>query len=61
MKDLCPVCDEELDRDEVDIGVGTLYGPPRCNYCGWQIRSFGCDTRIDGHSDLCLDGNKGAE
>ena len=31
----CPMCGEELTRDEVDIGVGIMYGPPRCDYCGW--------------------------
>lgn len=31
----CPNCDTPLDRDEVDIGVGTMYGPPYCSGCGW--------------------------
>jgi len=34
----CPKCDEELDCDEVDIGVGTLKGNYRCPNpdCGWS-------------------------
>lgn len=31
----CPKCDEELDFDEVDIGVGTMQGNYHCN-CGWS-------------------------
>jgi len=33
----CPSCDEELDCDEVDIGVGTMKGNYRCPNpdCGW--------------------------
>ena len=39
MKDdfnLCPKCGNEVIRDEVDIGVGTMYGPAGCNECGWS-------------------------
>lgn len=32
----CPNCEEKnLGRDEVDIGVGIIYGPYGC-YCGWS-------------------------
>jgi len=33
----CPECGEELDYDEVDIGVGTFKGNYRCPNpaCGW--------------------------
>jgi hypothetical protein len=31
----CPFCDQECVREEVDIGVGTLNGPWRCDHCGW--------------------------
>jgi len=31
----CPKCEEELDCDEVDIGVGTMRGNYRCPACGW--------------------------
>ena len=35
--DLCPDCGSNaLDRDEVDIGVGTQTGPWRCLDCGWE-------------------------
>ena len=33
----CPDCgSEHCSRDEVDIGVGTMYGPWRCDDCGWS-------------------------
>lgn len=32
----CPRCNEELNCDEVDIGVGTLSGNYRCDSCGWS-------------------------
>jgi transcription elongation factor Elf1 len=32
----CPRCDEELNCDEVDIGVGTLQGNYHCDSCGWS-------------------------
>lgn len=31
----CPQCGEECYRDEVDVGVGVIYGPWGC-YCGWS-------------------------
>lgn len=31
----CPKCGEECMRDEVDVGVGIIYGPYGC-YCGWS-------------------------
>jgi hypothetical protein len=31
----CPKCGEECDRDEVDVGVGVIYGPYGCG-CGWS-------------------------
>jgi hypothetical protein len=34
----CPDCGAECDRDEVDIGVGTQYGPWRCRECPWGER-----------------------
>jgi hypothetical protein len=38
MSDLqtCPKCGDECCRDEVDIGVGTIYGPWGCPGCGWS-------------------------
>jgi hypothetical protein len=32
----CPECNEDLDRIEVDIGVGIEYGPYGCPSCGWS-------------------------
>jgi hypothetical protein len=31
----CPKCSEECNQDEVDVGVGVIYGPARCPNCGW--------------------------
>lgn len=34
---LCPKCGcDELWRDEVDVGVGIIYGPWGCPDCGWS-------------------------
>lgn len=38
MMQSCPRCSGPLDRDEVDIGVGTLYGPAGCPHCHWTER-----------------------
>ncbi len=36
----CPDCGSNaLDRDEVDIGVGTQTGPWRCLDCGWEEKA----------------------
>lgn len=32
----CPLCGDNCMRDEVDIGVGTIYGPFGCPSCGWS-------------------------
>lgn len=32
----CPKCNEDCCRDEVDVGVGVIYGPYGCGYCGWS-------------------------
>ncbi len=31
----CPKCDEDTDREEVDVAVGVIYGPYGCA-CGWS-------------------------
>lgn len=31
----CPRCGSEVERDEVDVGVGYIYGPYGC-MCGWS-------------------------
>ena len=34
---ICPKCgSEECWRDEVDVGVDTVYGPYGCADCGWS-------------------------
>lgn len=35
----CPKCGEECARDEADVGVGVIYGPWGCYYCGWSESS----------------------
>ena len=32
----CPKCGGECFRDEVDVGVGTIYGPYGCPECSWS-------------------------
>jgi hypothetical protein len=32
----CPKCGKPCGRDEVDIGIGTQYGPWFCLYCDWS-------------------------
>jgi hypothetical protein len=32
----CPKCSTDCDRDCVDVGVGTIYGPYGCSGCGWS-------------------------
>jgi hypothetical protein len=32
----CERCGNECTRDEVDVGVGTMYGPWGCGRCGWS-------------------------
>jgi len=35
--DKCPECgSENIWREEVDVGVGTVRGPYHCNDCGWS-------------------------
>ena len=36
MENICPNCGDEMWREEVDIGVGTMCGPYHCSSCGWQ-------------------------
>ena len=42
----CPKCDAPCERDGVDIGVGTQYGPWYCTECDWlegQDKDLGPD------------------
>lgn len=32
----CPNCQTECARDDVDVGVGIIYGPWGCPGCGWS-------------------------
>jgi len=32
----CDKCNAECHRDDVDIGVGVIYGPYGCPECGWS-------------------------
>jgi hypothetical protein len=32
----CPKCGGHCDRDSVDVGVGTIYGPYGCGECAWS-------------------------
>ena len=40
MDQTCPECSEELSFDEVDIGLGTLKGNWRCDFCGWTLEEM---------------------
>ena len=31
----CPICNNECDFDEIDIGIGTQKGNYHCDHCGW--------------------------
>ena len=45
----CPSCGDECIRDEVDIGVGMMCGPPYCRGCGWSepVLDLGLITDVD--------------
>jgi len=48
----CPGCGESCDRDEVDIGVGTMYGPWRCSRCGWSAPEYDCQQEDSDDDDV---------
>ena len=51
----CPDCgNEHLDRESVDIGVGTLEGPYSCPVCGWCEVPLGVDEWLEGYLDEVL-------
>lgn len=57
---LCPKCDTECFRDDVDVGVGIIYGPWGCPGCGWSEdseydRSAGCSPAQQAHPDEYVD------
>lgn len=40
----CPNCNSEMDRHEVDVGVGTIYGPWSCPNCPYaEIDHYALD------------------
>ncbi len=50
--DKCPKCGEELEYDEVDIGIGIQRGNPGCPNCYWipeeiQMNDFKDDEEDD--------------
>lgn len=53
----CPACNSpNCDRDEVDIGVGTQYGPWQCFDCGWCESHYYDDSLLRDEPDPDLDG-----
>jgi hypothetical protein len=44
----CPKCNEDCERDSVDIGVGIIHGPYGCAMCGWSEDS---DYDLSGDKD----------
>lgn len=50
----CPNCHSfEIERERVDVGIGTLNGPRRCEACGWHEPTRGYDPLED--DDWILD------
>lgn len=38
---ICPKCGGVCDRDEVDVGIGTVNGPWFCPECHWDQNEEG--------------------
>jgi len=56
----CPLCKYPCVRDEVDIGVGTQYGPWDCIGCGWSQDDELADIiSTTCRGDLCTAGDDG--
>jgi hypothetical protein len=60
----CEKCGEECYRDEVDVGVGVIYGPWGCPCCGWSEdsrydRSDGPSEAQEEHPDHYVDSQGG--
>lgn len=32
----CPKCSTQCDHDEIDVGIGTIFGPWGCSGCYWS-------------------------
>ncbi len=57
MIERCPDCDEPLEYDEVDIGVGVQRGNYHCPACGWEPRreKLTRQERLQGLADRGVD------
>lgn len=60
---ICPKCEQDCFRDEVDVGVGVIYGPYGC-YCGWSESSEydsseGTSPKQEEHPDWLVDSRGG--
>ena len=59
----CPHCGEECCRDDVNVGIGIMYGPWGCPNCGWSeyeehdsregVRGAGNDRVFDQYGGSC--------
>lgn len=47
---ICPQCNDDCWRDEVDIGVGVQCGPWCCQSCGWY-EGHEIDALIDAEQE----------
>ncbi len=36
----CPKCGSDCWREEVDVGVGVIFGPYGCPECGWSEDTY---------------------
>ncbi len=51
-KETCPNCgSDHVDRDAVDIGVGTQYGPLGCLDCGWSEQGQGEQSEAEARAE----------
>lgn len=48
----CPHCGDECARDDVDVGIGIMYGPWGCPNCGWSE-----DEKYDSREGIRRDGD----
>jgi hypothetical protein len=57
MTEKCPDCGEDLEFDEVDIGVGSQRGNYRCLHCRWtpERRRLTRQEQLEGLADRGVD------
>jgi uncharacterized Zn finger protein (UPF0148 family) len=36
----CPACGKDMERDEVDVGIGTIYGQYFCPFCQYVEETY---------------------